>query len=106
MFETYDATKRCEKPGPPARLTIAAQHTWDANERIAALTAERDALLVEVAPLRELRAEVLKLQISPRDIAFEYRANPESLQLNMWRVDSDSAKTVARRLIRCLLGEP
>jgi hypothetical protein len=54
MFETYDATKRCEKPGTPARLTAESQRTWDANERIVALTAERDSLLADVAPLRDV----------------------------------------------------
>ena len=66
--------------------------------RIEALEAERDALLVELAPLRELRAA----GIEPADILWDHRYNPISLTLIFYGVGDDCAKSITRPLNRCL----
>lgn len=75
---------------------------FDFIRRIEALEAERDALLVELAPLRELRAA----KLTPDDTAWRWQPEPESLVFTVHRVDSHCAASILLRLHRCLFGQP
>lgn len=73
---------------------------FDFIRRIEALEAERDALLVELAPLRELRAA----KLTPDDTSWKWESEPEKLTFFVHRVDYHCAKSILQRLNECLYG--